>query len=424
MENKTFGGIRETQVSCTLPNGLAIRVFPQPGYVRSFALFATRYGGAMRRFTLDGELRDTPAGVAHFLEHKMFDMPSGDALTEMSRRGASPNAFTAGGVTAYHFEATRDFEENLRTLLTFVSTPYFTEESVRKEQGIIGQEVRMYEDSPDECVYYGLMRLLYAANPVRDPVVGTVESIAQITPDVLYRCHKAFYSPSNMALCAAGDVDPETIRAAAEALLPAERASVPQPDFGPEDTAAPGGARTERTMPVSAPQFLLGSRVKPAPAGAALLRQKLAGETALRCLLGRSSPFFTGLYAEGLLKNDFSAAVDYSAGTATLLAGGESAEPLRVLERLSARAAEVAERGLPADAFERARRAVYGDRLRALESFDELCYDAALGCFGGYDALSAFETLWSLTADECAAFLTEYLAPEALALSVVTPPKG
>ena len=178
--------------SAELPNGLQVLVCPRPGYAKGLAFFATKYGGAMRRFTLDGRAVDTPAGVAHFLEHKMFDLPEGNALAMLSQRGARANAFTSSGITAYHFDCTEGFFDGLELLCRFVSTPYFTAESVQKEQGIIGQEIRMTEDSPDFALYYAFLRALYEHNPIRDSVAGTVESIAKITPQTLYDCHGPF----------------------------------------------------------------------------------------------------------------------------------------------------------------------------------------------------------------------------------------
>mgnify|MGYP000502070264 CR=1 FL=1 len=166
---------------------------------------------------------DTPAGVAHYLEHKLFDMPDGsDALLTLSENGADPNAFTSTNMTAYYFSCTDGFEENLRTLLRFVSTPYFTDASVAKEQGIIAQEIRMGEDDPDRAVWRNLMRCLMARDGARDAVAGTVESIAEITPETLYACHRAFYAPSNMVLCAVCQDTPERVAAIAAEILPPE----------------------------------------------------------------------------------------------------------------------------------------------------------------------------------------------------------
>ena len=205
-------------------------------------MFATCYGGADRRFRVNDTWTDTPAGVAHYLEHKLFDMPDGsDALLTLSENGADPNAFTSTNMTAYYFSCTDRFEDNLRTLLRFVSTPYFTDASVAKEQGIIAQEIRMGEDDPDRAVWRDLMRCLLARDGARDAVAGTVESIAQITPETLYTCHRAFYAPSNMVLCAVCQDTPERVAAIAAEILPPDlsggkRHCPPAPD-------AHGGAR-------------------------------------------------------------------------------------------------------------------------------------------------------------------------------------
>ena len=189
--------------------------------------FTTRYGGMDMRFRLDGVWHDTPAGIAHYLEHKMFDTEDGNALQVLSQNGAEPNAFTSNATTAYYFDCTEHFEENLRILLSFVSVPYFTQESVDKERGIIGQEIRMVEDTPDWRVYTNLLECLYHSSPARVAIAGTVESIAEITPETLYACHKAFYDPANMMLCVVGDVKPEDVKAKYESgvltvLIPKE----------------------------------------------------------------------------------------------------------------------------------------------------------------------------------------------------------
>ena len=211
MKLTEYPDICEQVYQSELQNGLTLFVIPKRGYHKRFALFASDYGGADRRFKLDGEWTDTPEGVAHFLEHKMFDMEDGDALTKLSVNGANANAYTSTDITAYHFDCIDMFTENLEILLKFVSTPLFTPESVAKEQGIITQEINMSDDDPDYCLYYGLMQSLFRSNPQRDPVAGTAESISRITAETLFNCHKAFYHPSNMVLCVAGDVEPSQI---------------------------------------------------------------------------------------------------------------------------------------------------------------------------------------------------------------------
>ena len=263
MKKTEYRSIGETLYSGELENGLKIFVIPKKGFNSFYAVFGTHYGGSMRRFEINGETIDTPAGVAHFLEHKMFDMPDGsNALNSLSESGADANAFTSTDMTCYHFSCTERFEENLRKLLTFVSTPYYTEETVQKEQGIIGQEIQMGDDSPGRQIYYDLLSLLYEHHPIRDAVVGTKESIAEITAKTLYDCHSVFYAPSNMVLCVEGNVEPERIAAIAEEILPKDKKSIPHADFGESEALVPAEKRKEREMPVAMPEFLIGGKLK------------------------------------------------------------------------------------------------------------------------------------------------------------------
>ena len=422
MNKREYPALGETLYSETLPNGLRIFAAKKPGFRQSHAMFATRYGGADRRFRLAGEWIDTPAGVAHFLEHKMFDMPDGrNVLAELSARGANPNAFTGAGMTAYHFTGTEDFAENLRTLLTYVSTPYYTAESVAKEQGIIAQEIRMYEDSPANRGYYDLMAALYAHHPIRESVAGTVESIAEITPETLYHCHKVFYNPSNMVLACVGDIEAEEVAAIAREFLPPEPGEVPERDYGPAESPAPAEAERERAMAVAAPLFFLGSKLSAPPGGRERLRARLLGELALECLVGESSAFYGELYAKNLLGRNFAAEIDDAADTMTLLIGGESRDPGAVRAALDERLALTARRGLDPNAFLRCRRARYGAELAALDQFGAYARALIQGGFEGWDALDVFELLEELTVEEAAAFLCENLTPERLAMAVVRP---
>ena len=424
MQSKHYPGIDETLFFATLPNGLRLRVVPKAGFNSFYAVFATDYGGAHRRFRLDGRTVDTPAGVAHFLEHKMFDLPNGDnALNVLSANGADPNAFTSSGVTCYYFQCTEHFEQNLRMLLHFVSTPYFTPDTVQKEQGIIGQEIRMGEDDPGSAIYYNLLGLLYEHHPIRDRVAGTVESIAQITDQTLYDCHKAFYAPSNMCLVVEGDVDPERIYAIAMEELSQEKAEAPEADFGEPEGPLPVGTIRRESMAVSAPQFYIGAKITPA-AGDGVLRQRLVAQLALRMLAGRSSNFYARLYDQGMLSRDFDYEADFSAGTGTVILGGESAEPEKVLEELKKEVARISEEGLDKERFELSKRASLGARLRGLEDFDNVCISLAMGVFEGYCPFDALSLLSNVTAQECEQFIRKTLAPERLAISIIEPKRN
>jgi predicted Zn-dependent peptidase len=326
-------------------------------------------------------------------------------------------------MTAYHFECAGGFEDNLRELLSFVSVPYFTDESVEKERGIISQEIRMGEDSPGNVVYYNLMKALYAENPVRDSVAGTVESIADITSETLYACHKIFYNPSNMVLCVAGNVDPQRVVDIAREVLPAEPGEVPQRDYGSAETQKVYAPVTRVAMEVSAPQFLFGCRLDPAAKGEAQARERVIGEVAMKYLMGKPSPLYTRLYAEGLIKSDFGASIDYSAGSAVVLAGGESRDPEAVLEAVKAQVEQVREKGIDEALFTRIKNSLYGDNIRLLGSFSDVCTEQAEDFFAGFNLPDSFEILASLTSDELGEFIVRALTPDGWAMSVIDPPQ-
>ena len=406
--------------SGTAKNGLRIRVLPKQGFSGFYAVFATDYGGTYRLFSVNGTEYDTPAGVAHYLEHKMFDLPDGDnALTMLSQNGADPNAFTSSDVTCYYFRCTRLFEENLRLLLHFVSTPFFTAETVQKEQGIIGQEIHMGEDNPGTANYYRLMNMLYRHHPIREKVIGSIESIAKITADTLYDCHAAFYTPANMILCVAGDVDPERICEIAEEELPPEERPVPVVDFGEAEDLLPVEVRSVLEMPVSTPQFLIGAKLHPAEKGPGLFRQQLTASLALRLLAGPSSPFYNRLYEKGLLNRFFDADADFSTGVGTVILSGESRDPDSVLQELLKEIERINREGFDLALFERLRRAGIGSALRSMEDFDDVCVSLALDEFDGFCYLDYPVVMASIEKSECEAFIRDTLCPERLAISIV-----
>ena len=418
-EEKRYERLGERLLRATAPNGLRLAIVPKKGFSGFFACFGTYYGSVMRSFMLGGGRRDTPAGVAHYLEHKMFDMPDGgSALQSMTASGADPNAFTSYDETVYHFHCTENFYDNLRKLLHFVSTPYFTDETVAKERGIIAQEIRMYEDDPDSVVGDELMKLLYRVHPVRDDIAGTVESIAEITPEILYDCHRAFYTPGNMCLCVEGDVDEQRIAGIVGEVLGDEPRELPQP-IVPEDHGAPEKLYTERAMSVSEPIFSFGAAFEE-PAED-ISRARIAAKLALRMLCSPSSPLYARLYREGLIDRSFYSSIDYAAGTATLVFGGQSRESDKVFEAVLAEAGRVAAEGFDPAYFERSRRASLGARLRGFEDFGSVC----LGCFEaerrGVSIFDSPDILSSVTAEECRAFIARVLTRERTALSVVKP---
>ncbi|MBD9197112.1 MAG: insulinase family protein [Clostridiales bacterium] len=403
-----------------LTNGLEVCVVPKPGYAKKYAFFSTRYGGMDIRFLLDGKWLDTPAGIAHYLEHKMFDTREGNALQELAKNGAEPNAFTANAMTAYYFDSTEHFEENLRILLSFVSIPYFTDESVAKEQGIIGQEIRMIEDNPDWQIYTRMLRALYKNHAARTSIAGTVESISHITAQTLYDCHKAFYTPANMILTVVGDVDPVHIADMANRVLPKLSGPVIERDYGVE----PEGVAEKETameMEVSAPQFLVGFKCAPAAEGDDYMRATILGDMASDILLGESSPLYQRLYEQGLINPSFGGAFEMMPGVAYLYAGGDSKDADAVTDAILKEAARIAAEGVDEDYFQRIRKASFGANLRGLNSFENIAVTLTEGYFHSYDPFKFPEVFDSITPEDIAAFLKANVTPERMAVSRIVP---
>lgn len=421
MTERRFDNVGERLYEQELNNGLRVLVLPKPGFSRSFAMFATEYGSAMSRFELDGRKIETPAGVAHFLEHKMFDMPEGNALEALSALGASPNAFTSHGMTAYYFECGERFDEAFDTLLRFVSTPFFSEESVQKEQGIIGQEIGMSDDDPGSRVYDELMASLYATHPIRGNILGTASSIAQISARTLYDCHSAFYAPSNMVLAVIGDVDPEKIARAAESILPGERKPRPLPDYGESERPEPLRERIEVKMDVSAPIAYLGAKLGGAIEGKAGLKQRILASLALRYLAGRGSRLYNELYSAGLIRTGLSMSASWEAGVGYAMLGAECREPEALLDGLKGELLRAQREGLDEVKFMRCLRGTYGASLRQLEDFMDMGYALVTSCMGGYCELDAYELLAGLKAEDCAEYIVRTLRPDCLSMAVVRP---
>ena len=421
MKQTFYERIGESVYREVLPNGLQICVVPKPEHAKKYAFFATRYGGMDTRFCLDGKWLDTPAGIAHYLEHKMFDTREGNALQRLAKNGAEPNAFTSNAMTGYYFDSTEHFEENLEILLSFVSIPYFTEESVAKEQGIIGQEIRMIEDNPDWQLYTRMMQALYQKSTARTSIAGTVESISHITAETLYDCHKAFYTPSNMVLTVAGNVEPEEVVRIAEELLPREPGGHIDRDYGGEETGRAASAEKELTMEVSTPIFQLGFKADPAPAGEEHLREQLMGELACEALLGSSSPLYAKLYSEGLINKNFGYGFELYPGCALMAAGGESRDPKAVRDAVLAEGERLAREGIDEGLFRRLKKGVYGAKVRGLNSFENVCIELAQAHFAGVEYLTFPEVFDGISKADVEDCIRRWVTGERCGLAVIRP---
>ena len=412
----------ETLYQQTLANGLTVCVVPRKGFTKRLAYFVTDYGSIHTQYSLDGKNHQAPAGVAHYLEHKMFDLPGNrDVSAEFAALGASTNAFTSYDMTAYYFSCTENFDECLRLLLEFVSTPYFTEESVEKERGIIDQEIGMNEDAPDSVVFENLVQAMYARHPIRVPILGTGETIRQITPEVLYRCHRAFYAPGNMLLCVVGDVEPEAVARIAEQQLGREALPVgkKQKDWA-EPMTCPRPEITAK-MEVAMPMFNLAFKCEPLGTGDGAIREEMVADLAAEALFGESSELYLKLYEEGLIDSSFGGGFETIDGCAMLLCSGDSEDARAVREAILAQAEKLTREGLPEEDYLRMKRSALGRRIRGLDSFDATCFRICAYHFSDFDYFRFPEIYRQITAEEIIAVLARVVRRERCCLSIMEP---
>ncbi len=422
MNRLEFKQLDEVLYTETLENGLRVMVLPRKGFSKRLAYFVTDYGAVHTRFSLDGTEYTAPAGVAHYLEHKLFDMPGGrDVSAEFAQLGAMTNAFTSYDMTAYYFSCTDSFDRCLKLLLEFVSTPYFTEESVIKEQGIIDQEIGMNEDAPDSVIFEKMVQGLYHTHPIRVPILGTSESIREITPETLHLCHRAFYTPGNMLLCVVGDVEPEAVADMARQVLGTEEKSVGVKlpfAFEPDSCVEP-----EMTCPmeVAMPMFSLAFKCDALGKGDAAIRQELVADLAAEVLFGESSPLYLKLYEEGIIDSSFGGGFETIDGCAMLLINGDSDDPAAVRDAVLARAAEIEREGIDEVSFQRLKRSAFGRRIRGLDSFDSTCFRLCAYAFSDLDYFRFPEIYRQIEAEEIRDFIRRVVREEGCTLSVITP---
>ena len=422
MKKTYYPELDETLYSGKLENGLTVAVVPRKGFTKKLAYFVTDYGSIHTDFTLEGKQYRTPAGVAHYLEHKMFDLPGDrDVSGEFAAMGAMTNAFTSFDMTAYYFSCTENFEGCLRLLLEFVSTPYFTEESVEKERGIIDQEIGMNLDAPESVIFENLMEALYRSHPIRVPILGTAQTIRQITPETLYACHRAFYTPGNMLLCVIGDVEPETVTDIAREMLGKEPKEVgcKIQEWPEEMTCAE--AEREASMEVAMPMFDMAFKCEPLQTGDEAIRQEMIADLAAEALFGESSELYLRLYEDGLIDSSFGGGFETVDGCAMLMCSGDSEDPAAVREAIIAQAEKIAAEGIPEPNFLRMKRSAFGRRIRGLDSFDSTCFRICAYHFSKFDYFRFPEIYRSIEAKEIARFLGAVVKKERCSLSVIRP---
>lgn len=419
MDIKTVNNefLSETYYKTEHDSGLTIYVMPKKNYKTSYAIFGTNYGSVDTTFGRKGEKpTKVPEGIAHFLEHKLFESEELDAFERYAKTGANANAFTSFDKTCYLFSCSDNFSKSLEILLDFVKSPYFTQQTVEKEQGIIGQEIRMYQDNPDWQVLFNLLRGIYHNNPVRIDIAGTVESIAEIDADLLYTCYNTFYNNGNMALAAVGNVTVEQVLKEADKYLKREeRVEIERAvEEEPEGICQ---SYIEQDMHVEVKKFNIGFKEKVIQK--ADVKRSVLMSLLLDLICGKATDIYSEMLEKELINSSFYAEYFAGRGFAVNIFGGESDKPEQVRDAVLSRIKQLRENGIDEKEFEEIRRLKYGGEIKCLNDIESLANGLINAHFEGYDMFEIFEAYKTITAKDAEKLLKESFDESKCVLSVI-----
>ncbi|MEE0964389.1 MAG: pitrilysin family protein [Ruminococcus bromii] len=404
------------------PTGLTVYVYPKEGYKSAYAIIGTKYGSINTCFSCDGGEKITvPDGIAHYLEHKLFESEEGDVFAKFAQTGANANAYTSFEKTCYLFSCTSKFDESFEMLLDFVQDPYFTAQTVAKEQGIIGQEIKMYDDSPDWRVMFNMLGGMYQNHPVKIDIAGTVETIAQITAEKLYQVYNVFYNLGNMALCVAGNVTPEQVLKICDKMLKNNEKHEIKNYFEdePYEIAEP---YVEQNFPVSMPMFNLGFKEKTD----SVLTEKQLAETniLLSMLASPASSLYRSLMDANLINSTFSYELFDGPGYCSVIFGGESRAPKQAAEMIKQFISKYKANGLNKEDFDIARKSVYGDVISSLNSVSSIANAILDYHFNDNEIFKYINAVENASFEDVNAKLQKMLDVNNCTLSVVKSPDG
>ncbi len=426
MQETRYERLQESVFHERLENGLQVYILPKQGYRQTYAGFTTRYGSIDSEFIEpEGQTRiRVPDGIAHFLEHKMFEEEHGDVFMNFAKTGAQANAFTTFDSTTYLFSCTKALDDNLEILLDFVQHPYFTDENVEKEKGIIGQEIKMYEDNPSWRVYFQLLKAFYGTYPAAIDIAGTLDSIAAITKEDLYNCYRTFYHPSNMVLVVVGDVRPESVIQVVRANQDKKsyKPQSPIQRFYPTLPEYPDQDMTESRLAIAQPRVLFGFKERRVDSDPDHRQQREAAmELWMDALFGRSSDLYQALIDEGLADQGFSTEYELTRLYGHSVFGGNSNKPRELIERVKGALQEFARAGVPEADFERSKRKAMGRFLSLLDSPQGIASVFTAQKLRDMDILASLDALTHLRLDDLNAVLRNHVDDTQFAASIVWP---
>ncbi len=415
--------MREEYFYMKHPSGLDIYVHPKKDYSSNYAVLGTNFGSINNRFRKQGESSYTvvPDGIAHYLEHKLFESKEGDAFELFAKTGASANAYTSFEKTAYLFSCTGNFEESLNILLDFVQSPYFTEKNVEKERGIIGQEIKMYEDSPEWKVLINLLGAMYKNHPVKNDIAGSVESIAKITPQMLYECYNTFYNLHNMALCVVGNVNPETVFAVADKKLKYSP-KIEVERFFPEETLEIVKSETVQNFDISSPIFSLGFKENVPQNYRTSTEELVYTDLILQCISSRTSDMYQELLNKELINtSSFTDEYFEGPGYASIIFSGESKNPRKAAEIIKKHLQKIKQNGIDKKIFDRIKKSVYGQSLSVFNSVSAVANLALDFSLSGKDIFGYIDILENASVEKVNERLNSELNCEFSSLSIASP---
>ena len=404
-----------------LENGLTIMIIPKKGIQKKYVIWGTNYGSNDSKFIVPGEAEETevPKGVAHFLEHKMFEQESGvNSLDTLTALGVEANAYTTNDHTAYLFECTENFYPALDELMDYVQHPYFTDENVEKEKGIIGQEIMMYDDYPEWKVYLNALEAMYHEHPVKLDITGTIETISHIDKEILYKCYNTFYNPSNMAMVVCGDFEPEKLLEEIKSRLVKKEANGEIKRIYPEEAETIVQEKIEQNMDVSQPLFTIGIKDKVAD-NKEKVRKHIAIEILLNLIIGRSSSLYQELYQEGILYEQPSLEYEFSKNYAHVLITGQSSNPEEIYQKFKKEVFKLKEQGIEEKDFLRMRKMIYGGYIREYNDVGDIARMFLADSMKGINSFDYLEEIEGINVEYLKQVLEDVFKEDKMVISIV-----
>ena len=407
-----------------LENGLVVMVVPKKNVTKKYMIWGTNYGSNDSQFIVPGEKEITtvPNGVAHFLEHKLFEQENGtNSLDVLTALGVDANAYTTNDHTAYLFQSTDNFYEAMDEFMNYVQHPYFTDENVEKEKGIIGQEIMMYDDYPDWRVYINTLNAMYYENPIKIDIIGTIETVNKIDKEILYKCYNTFYNPSNMLLVICGDFEPEKIIEEVKKRLIDKKQAGEIKRIYPDEKEEIVQEKIEQKLSLSEPLYMIGIKDKPNDTASSeeKVKKHIAIQALLNLIFGRSSILYQRLYNEGSIYGLPSLDYEFGKTYSHILITGQSNNPEKVFQEFKKEVENFKNNGINKEDLERIKKMMYGDYVREYDDVADISRNILSDYFKGINSFDYLDEIQGINEDILMQFLKEVFQEDKMVISIV-----